>query len=464
MSLSRTEVAASRRRSIPPRKRRKLGGLIKWMLPHTLFGRLFLILVTPLIVVPLVTIYVFNERLWDTVVRRLSDGVAGEIAITLEARKPLSGGLLQQPFLVKAGLSTDLRFVLLPGARLPDPAPAPNDTMEEDALATALAERIHLPFQIDDSVNPDWPRTLLVSIQLPDGVMRVLVLRNRLSTGSTYTVLIWMLGTALLTSAIGTALLRNQARSLHRLAVAAEAFGKGQDVPDFKPQGAAEVRQAAAAFLVMRERIQRQITQRTEMLAGVSHDLRTPLTRMKLELELLGDGEDIQALKSDVAEMQQMVEGYLSFARGEGNEAPQVTDLVGLLEDAAATSRRDGAQISLITPEELHVAVRKDALRRCIINLVGNAARYGGHVWVTVLPQRGAVEIMVDDDGPGIPQALREAVFRPFFRMETSRNRSTGGVGLGLTIARDIMLSHGGDISLEVSPQGGLRAHLHLPR
>jgi two-component system osmolarity sensor histidine kinase EnvZ len=450
-----------------PPKRRGLGGWIKFVLPRTLFGRSILILVTPLILVQGVTIEVFNARLWDTVVRRLSSGVAGEIALTIEARDPTATPRAQRAFLAEAGLSTDLRFLLLPDARLPETAPEPGGILAEDIeepLATALAERLHMPFQIDTRDNPEWRRMLAVSIQLPDGVIRVLVPRNRLFTGNAYTVLFWMLGTGVLTFGFGTILLRNQARSLHRLAVAAEAFGKGQDVPNFKPQGATEVRQAAAAFLVMRARIQRQITQRTEMLAGVSHDLRTPLTRMKLELELLGDGEDIQALKSDVAEMQQMVEGYLAFARGEGNETPQPCDLVGLLEDAVATSRRDGAQISLITPEELHLSVRRDSLRRCITNLIGNAQRYGGHVWVTMLPQRAAVDIMVDDDGPGIPEALREAVFRPFLRLETSRNLSTGGVGLGLTIARDIMLSHGGDLTLETSPQGGLRARLHLPR
>ena len=434
------------------------------MLPRTLFGRSILILVTPLILVQGVTIKVFNDRLWDTVVRRLSNGVAGEIALALEARPAPAGSARQLAFLTEAGLSTDLRFLMVPDTRLPETPPVPRGTIEEEPLAQALSERVHHPFQIDDSDNPERPHTLLVSVQLPDGVMRVLVPRNRIFTGNAYTVLFWMLGTGMLTFAFGGILLRNQARSLHRLAVAAEAFGKGRDVPDFKPQGATEVRQAAAAFMVMRARIQRQITQRTEMLAGVSHDLRTPLTRMKLELELLGDGEDIQALKSDVVEMQQMVEGYLAFARGEGNETPQVTDLIALLEDTVATGRRDGAQISLIGPEELHVAMRKDALRRCIMNLITNAARYGGHVWVTVLPQQRAVEIIVDDDGPGIPEPLREAVFRPFFRLETSRNQSTGGVGLGLTIARDIMLSHGGDIALESSPQGGLRARLHLPR
>jgi two-component system osmolarity sensor histidine kinase EnvZ len=460
MSSSPTDSAPASGRPQPAQRH---GGIIKSMLPRTLFGRSILILVTPLILVQGVTIKVFNDRLWDTVVRRLANGVAGEIALTLEASAAAPEEMVRQALLAEAGLSTELHFTLLSDAKLPDTPPAPTETVEADTLAASLAERVHLPFQIDDTENPEWPRTLLVSIQLPDGVLHVLVPRNRLFTGNAYTVLFWMLGTGVLTFAFGGLLLRNQARSLHRLAVAAEAFGKGRDVPDFKPQGATEVRQAAAAFLVMRERIQRQITQRTEMLAGVSHDLRTPLTRMRLELELLGDGEDIQALKSDVVEMQQMVEGYLAFARGEGNEVPQVIDLVALLEDVVATGRRDGAQITLSAPETLPVAMRRDALRRCILNLVGNAARYGGHVWVTLLPGRHAVEIMVDDDGPGIPEPLREAVFRPFFRLETSRNRSTGGVGLGLTIARDIMLSHGGNIALEVSPQGGLRARLHLP-
>jgi two-component system osmolarity sensor histidine kinase EnvZ len=274
----------------------------------------------------------------------------------------------------------------------------------------------------------------------------------------------WMVTTALITCAVATLFLKNQIRSLRRLAVAAEAFGKGRDMPDFKPEGAAEVRQAAAAFLLMRERIRRQISQRTEMLAGVSHDLRTPLTRMKLELELLGDGEEVQGLRADLLEMQQMIEGYLAFARGEGDEQPAVGDLVELIADVVAAARRGGAEVALSAPDELHVAFRRDALRRCVMNLIANAARYGSHVWVTVVAGRLAVDVMVDDDGPGIPEAQREAVFRPFFRLEMSRNRATGGVGLGLTIARDIMHNHGGDLTLETAPTGGLRARLHLPR
>jgi two-component system osmolarity sensor histidine kinase EnvZ len=331
----------------------------------------------------------------------------------------------------------------------------------ESPLAAALVERVRRPFRIDE---PDNQRLIMVAVQLSDGVLEVAVPRGRLFSATTYIFLMWMAGTAVVTFGVAAMFLRNQVRSLRRLARAADAFGKGRDVPGFKPEGAAEVRQAAAAFLIMRERIQRQISQRTEMLAGVSHDLRTPLTRMKLELELLGEGEEVQGLKADVEEMRQMVEGYLAFARGEGNEAPEVADLVELLDDAVATARREGTQISLIGPPELHLPVRRDAFRRCVMNLIGNAARYGGHVWVTVVAGPGAIDVMIDDDGPGIPEALREAAFRPFYRLETSRNPATGGVGLGLTIARDIMRSHGGDLILETSPQGGLRADLHLPR
>ncbi|MDB5364019.1 MAG: ATPase [Rhodospirillales bacterium] len=436
-------------------------GLLKRILPRSLFGRSVLILITPLILVQAVATWVFYDRLWDTVVRRLAGAAAGDIALTIDARS-FADGRQAQLFELAHG-STEFSFQMLPGAQLPDQAPAPSGSLTEHHLTNALAERVGRPFQIDEKSQADQ-HVIDIAIQLPDGVLDVAVPRSRVLIGAPYIFILWMVGTALITFALATRFLRNQVRSLRRLANAAEAFGKGRDVPNFKPEGATEVRQAAAAFLIMRERLQRQISQRTEMLAGVSHDLRTPLTRMKLELELLGDAEEVQGLRGDVAEMQQMIEGYLAFARGEGNEQPTVVDLMEFLQEAVATSRRGGTEISLIGPKELHVPIRRDALRRCLMNLIDNANRYGGHVWLTVVPTQSGVEMMIDDDGPGIPEALREAVFRPFFRLESSRNQATGGIGLGLTIARDIMLSHGGDLKLETSPQGGLRARLILPR
>jgi two-component system osmolarity sensor histidine kinase EnvZ len=273
-----------------------------------------------------------------------------------------------------------------------------------------------------------------------------------------------MVGSSLVFLAIATVFLRNQVKSLRRLAAAAEAFGKGRPVSFTKAEGALEVRQAGAAFIRMRERIDRQIRQRTEMLAGVSHDLRTPLTRMKLALALLGEDSAAAELKSDVAEMERLVNLYLDFARGEGTETTADTDLSLLIEDVAATTQRQGAPLTLGRIEELVLPVRPNALRRCLANLIANARHYGRHVWVSSVPVADGVDILVDDDGPGIPAAERERVFQPFIRLDTSRNPSTGGVGLGLTIARDVARSHGGDVRLETSPQGGLRARVHLPR
>jgi two-component system osmolarity sensor histidine kinase EnvZ len=273
-----------------------------------------------------------------------------------------------------------------------------------------------------------------------------------------------MVGSGVVLVAIASLFMRNQVRALRRLADAADSFGKGRDVPNFRPEGATEVRRAAAAFLKMRERLQRQLTQRTEMLAGVSHDLRTPLTRMRLALEFLADNPAVGELQHDVAVMQRMVEGYLDFAKGEGQGEPEPTDLSALVEDAAAVARRAGAAISVVAPEQCVVPLRPDAIHRCLANLIGNAQRYGGRIWLTVTPLTDSVTVLVDDDGPGVPAAERENVFRPFFRLDSARSPATEGVGLGLTIARDVARGHGGDLRLEDSPRGGLRVRLILPK
>jgi two-component system osmolarity sensor histidine kinase EnvZ len=438
--------------------RGRLASRIKWFLPRGLFGRSVLLLAAPLIISQVVGTWVFYDRLWSTVMRRLSASVANDVVLIVEARhaaqeKPDHTALLE---LIgrTSGMSTTLLKVS------PPPGPEMPVGGIERYLGAALKERQVGSFEIDAS---SLPREILVRLETIDGVLQVSVPRDRLYTSMTYVFLMWMIGTALVTFSIAMLFLRNQVRSLRRLAIAAEAFGRGLDVPHFRIEGATEVRQAAAAFLTMRQRIQRQIAKRTTMLAGISHDLRTPLTRMKLELELLGDSERMRGLESDVIEMERMIEGYLSFARGEGGETAQPTDLVGLLRDVVATARRQGIAITLACPDTLDLPVRRDALRRCFVNLIGNAARYGHHVWVTVVIGRGRIDIMIDDDGPGIPEAKRGSVFQPFFRLEDSRNPSTGGVGLGLTIARDIMHSHGGDLTLGTSPQGGLRVRAFLP-
>ena len=257
--------------------------------------------------------------------------------------------------------------------------------------------------------------------------------------------------------------MRNQVKPIRRLAEAADDFGKGRDERKFKPEGATEVRQAAIAFIAMKDRIQRHITQRTEMLAGVSHDLRTPLTRMKLQLEMATETSDITNLKEDLSEMETMLGGYLDFAKGEGGEKQVLTNLGNLLNIVASQARRKGCIIDLHVEGEINVHVRPKLFKRTLINLIDNAVRYADHVALRMGKREDFVDIIIDDDGPGIPKERREDVFKPFFRIDESRNLETGGVGLGLSIARDVVRGHGGDIKLSTSPIGGLRAQIKLP-
>jgi len=429
------------------------------MLPRTMFGRSLLIVVIPLVLLQAIATWVFYDRHWAAVSWRLSAGVAGDIALLIEAMQGAGSDASAARLLEKAAAVTDLDLKVRAGDRLPPWLPS-SGTLLEDQLTQAMRGRVNLPYRIETLSDP---YAIQINVQLSDGVLTVDVPRNRLYSSTTYIFVMWMVGSSLVLLVVATIFLRNQVKSLRRLAAAADGFGKGRPVPFFKIEGAVEVRQAAIAFMKMRDRIQRQIRQRTQMLAGVSHDLRTPLTRMKLALELLDDDLAVEELKSDVAEMERMVHGYLDFVRGEGTEVPVDTDISLLLEDLAAAMRRERTPLAVTTPPEYVLLVRPNALRRCIGNLIDNARRHGSHVWLTGVVVADGIDILVDDDGPGIRLADRDRAFRAFIRLDSSRNPSTGGIGLGLTIARDVARSHGGEVTLETSPQGGLRARVHLP-
>jgi two-component system osmolarity sensor histidine kinase EnvZ len=432
---------------------------IKRMLPRTMFGRSLLIVVMPLILLQAIATWVFYDRHWAAVSWRLSAAVAGEIGLLVDALKLSDSPAATTRLLEQAKAQTDLDLTIGPSRTLPPISPTTGRLVEEQ-LSQAIQGRLDYPFRID--LLEDGGAE--IKVQLSDGVLSVGVPRNRLYSSTTYIFVMWMLGSSLVLLAVATVFLRNQVKSLRRLAEAADSFGKGRPVPSFKVEGAVEVRRAAIAFMTMRDRLQRQVRQRTQMLAGVSHDLRTPLTRMKLALEILGNDPAVAELKSDVAEMEHMVHGYLDFVRGEGTEASVETDISLLIEDLAADLRREGTPLTVTPPPEFVMPVRPNALRRCLSNLIGNARRHASHVWLTGIVVADGIDILVDDDGPGIPPANRARVFRPFVRLDASRNPLTGGVGLGLTIARDAARSHGGDVRLETSPQGGLRARVHLPR
>ncbi|MCH8154929.1 MAG: HAMP domain-containing protein [Proteobacteria bacterium] len=447
--------------SVPaPRKR----SFIKRILPRSLFGRLVLIILSPLILLQVISTWVFYDRHYETVTRRLAQGLSGDIAAVIQMmiRNPGSVDRLQTFRLAKRVMLLKLTFE--EGTRLE--AMTRTDSFGifasvlDRQLARALREIVDRPFLIDTDL---LEKEVRIDVQLADGVLRVLAPRKRLFSSTTYIFIMWMFGSSIVLFVVALLFMRNQVKSIRRLAQAADSFGKGRDVADFKPEGATEVRQAAGAFIQMRNRIKRQIRQRTEILAGVSHDLRTPLTRMKLQLAMLGRTPETESLESDVAAMERMVEGYLAFARGESAEQPEPTEVSGLLREVVVQMRRDGGIIDLHVEQAMTVPMRREPMRRCLSNLIANAQRYGEHVSVRAGPRDKVIEITIDDDGPGIPPDKRKEVFKPFFRIEGSRNPETGGVGLGLTIARDVARNHGGDIVLEDAPGGGLRARIWLP-
>ncbi len=439
--------------------RQPLSQAVKRFLPKSLLGRSLLIIVTPLILLQLVSAMIFFETHWDKVTLRLAKSVAGDIAavVTLLRQFPEPEN---RPWISRmASRHMEFQLEFDEDRILPNKPPQPDGLLEE-MLAASLKSFVSKPFTLDTT---SLDRYVVIDVQLANGVLRVTTTRKRLFSSTTYVFVIWMVGTSLILFAVAMMFMRNQVKPIRRLANAADDFGKGRELPDFKLEGATEVRQAASAFIDMRDRIQRQINQRTDMLSGVSHDLRTPLTRMKLQLEMSSGDDSTDALKSDIAEMERMLEGYLAFARGEGGEPPIMTDLSMLLQDVADGARRNNARIDLHTEGRIDVTLRPNSFGRCITNLVENANRYAEHISIRAGVRDDGVEIVIDDDGPGIPEAQREEVFRPFYRLETSRNPGTGGVGLGLSIAQDSVRTHGGEITLEDSPMGGLRARIRLP-
>jgi len=433
--------------------------MIKRYLPKSLLGRSHLIIVMPLVILQVVSGVIFYETHWDKVTLRLARGVAGDIGAVINLMRRHPGSENHNWIFEVAAQNMQMEVDFRPEEVL-DNAPISYTSLMERMLSRALREYIGKPHRID---NESIDRHVVIDVQLPNGVLNVVTTRKRLFSSTAYVFVIWMVGTSLILFAVATIFMRNQVKPIRRLALAAENFGKGRDVSHFKPEGANEVRQAASAFIAMWDRILRQIGQRTEMLAGVSHDLRTPLTRMRLELEMIGDDVAARELKSDVQEMEHMLDGYLAFARGEGTEQPQSSNLTALLEDVVTQARRKGGAIDFHAEGRIEMPLRVNAFKRSITNLIDNAIRYAGHVTVRAGERSGSVEILVDDDGPGIPEDKRTDVFKPFFRIEASRNPGTGGVGLGLSIARDVIQSHGGTVELADSPNGGLRVRISLP-
>ncbi len=435
--------------------------VLKRHLPRGLFARSLIIIVAPMVLLQLIVTYLFFERHFEFTTERLSRSVSANIAMMIGMHEELGGTATWKTITETASDKLGLEVTYVKGDKLPA-GPLPSATTVDLILKQELSSRLERPFWFSADSRTGY---IDIRVALDEGVLRVLAERKFVVATNWHIFLAWMLLASVLLIGIAVIFLRNQVRPIQRLAYAAEEFGKGRDVPDFRPGGAAEVRAAASAFIDMRDRLQRHIAQRTEMLAGVSHDLRTPLTRMKLELAMMADAPSIADLRKDVRDMEHMLEEYLAFARGQGGEAAADTNVKDLIDEITSSTRRTELtdRVTVTTEGDLVASMRRNAVKRCLSNLVENALKYGRHAKIDARRADSAIEVTIEDDGPGIPEAHREDVFRPFHRLDEARNLDKAGVGLGLAIARDIARGHGGDITLGESPLGGLKAELRIP-
>jgi two-component system osmolarity sensor histidine kinase EnvZ len=449
-------------RALWSRSARALGDLA----PKGLYARALIIIIAPIVLLESVVAFTFMERHWNQVTRRLSEATARDIGALVEIFENYSFNddyaWLIELAQTRFGLTS---LQVMPPGNLPSVQPKPFFDLLDRALSEEISAHVkNRPFWID---TVGQSRHVEIRVKLDQAILRFVAQRGQTYASNSHIFLMWMVGTSVVLLTVAILFLRNQIRPILRLAEAADAFGKGRPVPaDFRPRGAREVRQAAQAFLEMRERIRQHVDQRTTMLAGVSHDLRTVLTRFKLELALLGDGREVEAMKADVKEMQSMLEDYLAFAKGDGGEEAAPTNVAELLEEVYEETQHLGTPIELrlrASKGELVVPLKRQAFKRAITNLVTNAVRFGDYVVIRAAAEGSWLRIDVDDDGPGIPAAERDNVFRPFYRLDHARNQDKTNSGLGLAIARDIARSHGGDIALSPSSMGGLRATMRVP-
>lgn len=429
-------------------------GWLKRVLPRGLYGRAALILLVPVVTLQIVVSGQILQRYFRDVAAQMTTALVLDLDLL---RSRMAEG---QP--VEA-LAEALEIGI---------APAPDGTLTDRRLFYDLtgAEAIRvlhrdLPGLIAVDLVSD-ERFPAVILRAGDEIVSLSVSRRRLSASNPHQLLVLMVFFGLFMTWVAYIFLRNQLKPIRRLAEASEAFGKGQLI-EYNPSGATEVRSAGRAFLDMRGRIEAMIDQRTLMLSGVSHDLRTPLTRMKLGLSILEAEPEVTALMRDVEEMEALLETFLDFARGEALDDPTPTDPIALARQIVEDAGRIGGEIALVAPERSgRILLRPQAVRRCLSNLVSNALRYGEKARLTVVLSDRAIRFTVEDDGPGIPPERRAEALKPFARLDAARNQDKGsGVGLGLAIARDIAQRHGGSLSLtESAEMGGLRVDLVLPR
>jgi two-component system osmolarity sensor histidine kinase EnvZ len=450
---------------------------LRKLFPRSLYGRFLLIIILSTLIVQLVSIYVFYYTHLDVISKHMARGVIEEMVFVQKSiNKPGYQNLLQE-----LSENTGLRFSFEERRRLKKKKIADSDWRKNkiydyinplidpyNRFKSELQNHNLKPYEIFE--NPEDDNLIIVKVQTKQGLISFDVPIKRITSSSSYVFTFWMALSALITSTIAVIFLRNQVRSIRELSEAAEKFGRGQDVPNLKPAGSQEIRSLTISFIKMKERITRQITQRTDMLSGVSHDLRTPLTRMKLQLEMMAQSDEIFDLKQDISDMEKLVNEYLDFAKSDDKEKTTNIKIKKFLQEkvfsyyAKINKRIEG---SLDLPDNFEIPIKKLAFKRALINLVDNAFNYGKRVEIGATLSENNLIITIQDDGPGIPASERNNVFKPFYRIDNSRNLDkkilSTGSGLGLAIAMDSVTSHGGHIKLSDSKLGGLCVTIFIP-
>lgn len=435
---------------------------LKRYVPRGIYGRAALILLLPVVFLQLVVTLVFAHRHFEGVTNQMTDAVLRELELVMLA-VGTAPDRASVPMAVQARAGP-LDMVVMPANR---PLPDEDRMLWYDYSGRVLIPRLKAAMPEIEAVDLKDDDFVVLYVESVHGPLRIQFERRRISASNPHQLFVYTLFFGVLLSYIASIYLRNQLRPIKRLARAAEAFGRGRHEP-YTPAGAVEVRAAGNAFVDMRARIERQIEQRTLMLSGVSHDLRTPLTRMRLGLSMI-DEEDAAPLLADVDDMQRMLDEFLNFAKGASEGEPETVDPRSFVAEIVEDAQRGGRNVTMLPPEgegEGTVKLRRVAMRRAVDNLISNAVRYGARAEVSLMLSDRTLRIRVEDDGPGIPEARRDEATRPFSRLDPARNQDKGGgVGLGLAIATDIARAHGGVLRLGESARlGGLRADIVIAR
>ena len=429
--------------------------MIKKFLPQTLLGRSIMILVVPLIILQLIITVIFYNRHWDTITRHRTIDFVKDITLVVESFEKNKSIENQKWTLNNVSEKLQLQTFYKKNVTLNLEQHELKPTKLKKYLLENL-DPLNKKFNLD--IN-DKKKLITVMVELDEGVLEFRASKKRIYSSTTYIFILWMISASIILFIVALLFLKNQIKPIRKLAIAVDRFGKGKNIGNFKPSGAREVRRVSNAFKIMKERIENSISQRNKMFSSISHDIRTILTRMKLNLEL--HKLDKGGLKKDLVEMEQMVEEYLKYAKGEEKEKIQKVNIISLIN--LIKKRYSKKNIYFNNGKRINISVRLNSIKRCINNLLSNSLKFSKNIKITCNKKNNYVEIIIDDDGPGIPEKERKKVLQPFYRVEDSRNRDTGGIGLGITIAADIINNHGGNFFLDKSPLGGLRAKIYLP-